>query len=103
MSSDPSKSVAYQKIETQLRELEDKDRLRSLRERAGVDFTSNDYLGLAESEDLRSAAAAAIARGVPVGAAGSRLLRGNHIEHHALESEGARYFGGEAALTFRPR
>jgi 8-amino-7-oxononanoate synthase len=92
--------VAYDAIQNQLRDLEDKDRLRSLRERAGVDFTSNDYLGLAESEDLRSAAAAAIARGVPVGAAGSRLLRGNHIEHQALESEAARYFGGEAALYF---
>jgi len=47
MSSDPSKSVAYDEIEIQLRELQDKDRLRTLRERAGVDFTSNDYLGLA--------------------------------------------------------
>jgi len=92
--------VAYDAIQNQLRDLEDKDRLRSLRERAGVDFTSNDYLGLAESEDLRSAAAAAIARGVPVGAGGSRLLRGNHIEHQALENEAASYFGAEAALYF---
>jgi len=100
MSSDPSKPVAYQKIETQLRELKDKDRLRTLRDRAGVDFTSNDYLGLAESEELRRAAADAIARGVPVGAGGSRLLRGNHSEHEALETEAATYFGAEAALYF---
>jgi 8-amino-7-oxononanoate synthase len=92
--------VAYDAIQNHLRDLEDKDRLRTLRERAGVDFTSNDYLGLAESEDLRDAAAAAIARGVPVGAAGSRLLRGNHVEHQALESEAAGYFGAEAALYF---
>ena len=92
--------MAYDAIQNQLRDLEDKDRLRSLRERAGVDFTSNDYLGLAESEELRSAAAEAIARGVPVGAGGSRLLRGNHFEHQALESEAAHYFGAEAALYF---
>src|SRR5882672_7397050 len=100
MSSDPSESVAFQKIKTQLRELKDKDRLRTLRERAGVDFTSNDYLGLAESEELRRAAADAIARGVPVGAGGSRLLRGNHPEHEALESEAAAYFGADTALYF---
>lgn len=92
--------MAYEQIETQLRELENKDRLRSLRPRAGVDFTSNDYLGLAESEELRQAAVDAIARGVPVGAGGSRLLRGNHAEHEALETEAAAYFGSEAALYF---
>ncbi len=100
MSSDPSKSVPYDEIEIQLRELQDKDRLRTLRERAGVDFTSNDYLGLAESVELRQAAADAVARGVPVGAGGSRLLRGNHFEHEALETEAARYFGAETALYF---
>jgi 8-amino-7-oxononanoate synthase len=74
--------------------------LRSLRERSGIDFTSNDYLGLAESAELRQAAADALARGVPVGSGGSRLLRGNHPEHEALETEAAAYFGAEAALYF---
>jgi 8-amino-7-oxononanoate synthase len=86
--------------EIDLRELEQRGRLRTLRTRAGIDFTSNDYLGLAESEELRRAAADAIARGVPVGAGGSRLLRGNHSEHEALESEAAAYFGAETALYF---
>jgi 8-amino-7-oxononanoate synthase len=86
--------------EIDLRELEQRGRLRMLRTRAGIDFTSNDYLGLAESEELRRAAADAIARGVPVGAGGSRLLRGNHSEHEALESEAAAYFGAETALYF---
>jgi 8-amino-7-oxononanoate synthase len=83
-----------------LRELAGQGRLRSLRPRAGIDFTSNDYLGLAESAELRQAALDAIARGVPVGSAGSRLLRGNHAEHEALESEAAAYFGAETALYF---
>ena len=42
----------------------------------------------------------ALARGVPVGAGGSRLLRGNHPEHEALEEEAARFFGAESALYF---
>ena len=43
---------------------------------------------------------AAIARDVPVGAGGSRLLRGNHREHEALETEAAAFFGAESALFF---
>jgi 8-amino-7-oxononanoate synthase len=77
-----------------------KGRLRALAPRAGLDFTSNDFLALAESPALRDAAAAALARGVPVGAGGSRLLRGNHPEHEALEEEAAAFFGSETALYF---
>jgi len=87
-------------FEADLRELSERGRLRSLRGRSGIDFTSNDYLGLAESEELRRAAAEAVARGVPVGSGGSRLLRGNHPEHEALETEAAGYFGAETALYF---
>lgn len=87
-------------FESDLRELADRGRLRSLRARTGIDFTSNDYLGLAESAELKQAAADAVARGVPVGSGGSRLLRGNHPEHEALETEAAAYFGAETALYF---
>lgn len=75
-------------------------RLRALEPARGLDFTSNDYLGLAQSPELANAIEAAIARGVPVGAGGSRLLRGNHAEHELLESEAAAFFGGETALYF---
>lgn len=75
-------------------------RLRGLSPIAGTDFTSNDYLGLAGSAVLRTAATQALARGVPVGAGGSRLLRGNHPEHEALEDEAATFFGSETALYF---
>jgi 8-amino-7-oxononanoate synthase len=80
--------------------LERRGRLRSLTARAGIDFSSNDYLGLANAEELRSAIAAALERGVSVGAGGSRLLRGNDSEHEALESEAARFFNAESALYF---
>ncbi len=75
-------------------------RLRTLEPRVGIDFSSNDYLGLADSPQLRQAVLDAIARGVPVGAGGSRLLRGNHAEHDLLESEAAAFFGAESALFF---
>jgi 8-amino-7-oxononanoate synthase len=83
-----------------LNALADRGRLRSLRGRSGIDFASNDYLGLADSAELRQAAVDALGRGVPVGAGGSRLLRGNHPEHEALEREAAAYFGAESALYF---
>jgi 8-amino-7-oxononanoate synthase len=75
-------------------------RARALAPRRGRDFASNDYLGLAEDPALAEAVRAAIARGVPPGSGGSRLLRGNHPEHEALEGEAAGFFGGEAALYF---
>ncbi|MET3524185.1 8-amino-7-oxononanoate synthase [Mesorhizobium abyssinicae] len=77
-----------------------KDRLRTLSPRAGLDFSSNDYLGLAASKRLGDAVAAAIAQGTPVGATGSRLLRGNAPEHEALEAETAAFFGADRALLF---
>src|ERR1700712_1283849 len=92
MTGEPHKDV--------LDALAAKGRLRALAPRAGIDFTSNDFLALAESPALRDAAAHALARGVPVGAGGSRLLRGNHPEHEALEEEAAAFFGAETALYF---
>ncbi|OCP24804.1 MULTISPECIES: 8-amino-7-oxononanoate synthase [unclassified Ensifer] len=80
--------------------LDRKGRRRWLVAQAGVDFTSNDYLGLANSPRLKAAVAAAIDCGVPVGAGGSRLLRGNHAEHEALEAEAADFFGTERVLYF---
>ncbi len=86
--------------ERALEALAKRDRLRTLAPRKGADFAYNDYLGLAESDGLADAVRAAIERGVPVGAGGSRLLRGNHEEHEALEAEAATFFGAERALYF---
>jgi 8-amino-7-oxononanoate synthase len=83
-----------------LRALEAKHRRRSLIPRKGIDFASNDYLALADSTELREAAREAIDRGVPIGSGGSRLLRGNHAEHEALEAEAAAHFGAQSALFF---
>lgn len=83
-----------------LARLETADQLRNLRPRTGADFASNDYLALGGSARLRDAVAEALARGVPVGSGGSRLLRGNDPEHELLETEAAAFFGAEAALFF---
>ncbi|RUZ74237.1 8-amino-7-oxononanoate synthase [Mesorhizobium sp. M7A.F.Ca.US.006.01.1.1] len=88
------------RYEATLQGLARKDRLRTLSPRTGLDFSSNDYLGLAASKRLGDAVAAAIARGTPVGATGSRLLRGNAPEHEQLEADAAAFFGAERALFF---
>ncbi|NVK16742.1 MAG: 8-amino-7-oxononanoate synthase [Rhodobacteraceae bacterium] len=89
---------AFPRHEKSLEALRTRGRYRQLMPRDGHDFASNDYLGLAGSDVLRAAAADALARGVPVGAGGSRLLRGNDAEHQLLEVEAAAFFGTEAAL-----
>jgi 8-amino-7-oxononanoate synthase len=80
--------------------LEKDDRLRSLKPRAGIDFSSNDYLALAGCQRMRKAISAAVESGTPIGAGGSRLLRGNCAEHESLEAEAARFFGTQAAIFF---
>jgi 8-amino-7-oxononanoate synthase len=80
--------------------LEKDDRLRSLKPRAGIDFSSNDYLGLASNPRMRRAISAAVEAGTPIGSGGSRLLRGNCAEHESLEAEAARFFGAEASIFF---
>lgn len=86
--------------ERALKALERRGRLRALQPRSGIDFSSNDYLGLASSPELTEAVAQALERGVAIGAGGSRLLRGNDPEHEALEAEAAGFFGAESCLYF---
>ena len=91
---------AFMAQQAYLARLTQASRHRSLIGREGADFSSNDYLGLAGSPALAAAVQAALERGVPVGSGGSRLLRGNHPEHEALECEAAVLFGVERALWF---
>ena len=82
----------------QLDDLAEAGRLRTLQPREGVDFSSNDYLGLANTPRLRDAVLEALLSGVAIGSGGSRLLRGNDAEHERLEAEAAAFFGSETAL-----
>lgn len=84
-------------------------RLRQVRERHGsevmidgrrvVDFSSNDYLGLASHPAIAEAAGAAALR-VGSGAGASRLIVGNLAEHESLEAEIAAFHEAPAALVF---
>ena len=64
-----------------------------------INFSSNDYLGLAGDPRL-SAALAEGARLFGAGAGASRLVCGDFAAHHALEEELARFEETEAALLF---
>ena len=81
-----------------LRDLTIAGRRRSLTLSSGQDFASNDYLGFARAPRLRNAVSSALDRGVAIGSGGSRLLRGNNVEHKRLEEEATRFFGAEAAM-----
>lgn len=76
---------------------------RSLERPRGVDFASNDYLGLGAEPALRSdiarRIAAAAAAGEPLSAPASRLLRGHLELHERLEVRLARFRGADAALV----
>jgi len=64
-----------------------------------INFSSNDYLGLANDPRLREAAASAIDE-FGVGAGASRLISGTQSPHLRLERALAKWKGTEAALCF---
>jgi len=64
-----------------------------------VNFSSNDYLGLAANPDLRDAAMAEWERG-GFGAGASRLICGTMAAHEELEEAIARFKRTPAALSF---
>jgi 8-amino-7-oxononanoate synthase len=64
-----------------------------------INFSSNDYLGLANDSRLRDAATAAIDE-FGVGAGASRLISGTLSPHLRLEQVLAKWKGTEAALCF---
>src|SRR5712671_1327616 len=75
-------------------------RLRELALPQGIDFSSNDYLGLSRHPALREAVIEAIEQDGVVGAGGSRLLRGHHPAHARLEDFAAAFFDSDKALFF---
>jgi 8-amino-7-oxononanoate synthase len=99
-------------FESELSELRERALLRKLREfdspqqpdlelagRKLVNFSANDYLGLATEPALREAAKAAIDE-YGVGAGSSRLICGTLSPHIRLEQKLAEWKRCEAALTF---
>src|SRR5690349_17285100 len=64
-----------------------------------VDFSSNDYLGLARDPRLAEAMGAS-ARAAGAGSAASHLVTGHGLEHARLEEELAAFTRRERALLF---
>ncbi len=84
------------------------DRLRALRAAglyrvptppSGIDFSSNDYLGLAADPYIKARMCAAVEQD-GCGSTGSRLLRGDRAAFSAVEKRFAAFKGAEAALYF---
>jgi 8-amino-7-oxononanoate synthase len=67
--------------------------------KALLNFSSNDYLGLANDPALREAAIDAVNK-FGVGAGASRLISGSMAPHHQLEETLASFKETEAALAF---
>ncbi len=82
-----------------LADLERDGLLRKLRPPRGIDFSSNDYLGLATHPWLKDRMAAAV-RELGCGSTGSRLLRGERDCFSALERRFAKFKGTDRALYF---
>ncbi len=86
--------------QTYLNILSQTSQKRQLHKCTGSSFSSNDYLGLANSPEILSAAQQAIDETIPIGSGGSRLLSGNHPQHEALETEAAIFFKAQSTLYF---
>lgn len=67
--------------------------------REWINFSSNDYLGLAGSTELRAALEEGVAKH-GAGSGASRLVCGTHTAHVELEEALAHFKGTEAALCF---
>ena len=88
-----------QRFDIEARERASRSRTRRIEEPKGIDFCSNDYLGLRLDPRLMGAAArAALEFGAGSGA--SRLLRGTSPLHGELERELAAWKGTETCLLF---
>jgi 8-amino-7-oxononanoate synthase len=87
------------RVNARLDEIRTQNRYRELPERRlanVIDFSSNDYLGLATEPQVVEA----LRRATRVGSGGARLLAGRHRELSLLEEELAGWLGRERALVF---
>lgn len=86
------------RTEAELAQLDSQSRRRQLRLPQDLDFSGNDYLGMAQHSKLVQSIQTFLAQQGLVGATGSRLLRGHWDAHAELEDFAAQYFSAPAAL-----
>jgi 8-amino-7-oxononanoate synthase len=97
------RSLLLDKLQLKLDERAAQGNLRQLKALQHLtDFCSNDYLGLARSEKLRTMIRKEeeFYHDLPLGATGSRLLSGHHPLFDELETLIAAYHGAETGLLF---
>ncbi len=99
MPSEPVDKIVRE-MEAALENLRERSQLREFAQLRGVNFCSNDYLGLAEDSRLKHAVLEAVEKSARVGGTGSRLLSGHDPVWNELEEEFAAFAGTEAALYF---
>jgi 8-amino-7-oxononanoate synthase len=94
-----SASPLARRVHARIAALASNGLLRSLRPPAGVDLSSNDYLGLASHPHVVARFVEGVRR-EGAGSTGSRLLRGERECLTAIERRFARFKGTESALYF---
>jgi len=87
------------RVRARLRALDEHRLLRELRPPAGIDLSSNDYLGLSQHPLVKERMIEALAA-EGCGSTGSRLLRGDRERFHAVERRFAALKGTERSLFF---
>lgn len=88
-------------LNSRLEEFSQRGKLRRLQNRHGIDLTSNDYLGFTSDPVLRERFSKAVQNSIiPLGASGSRLLRGQIEVFEKIEERLAKFSGKEASLLF---
>jgi 8-amino-7-oxononanoate synthase len=87
------------RIDERLRELERSGLRRSLTPPSGIDFSSNDYLGLSQHPLIKERMAEAVLK-EGAGSTGSRLLRGERASFSAIEKRFATFKSTERSLYF---
>ena len=95
--------VLLQELEEELEKIRSQNLYRTLTDPQGLDFCSNDYLGLSRDPNFRAAILEKLEQTTgleEVSSPASRLLRGNTPRHQALEQRLSSFKGTEAALVF---
>lgn len=94
-------SPLEQHLNKKLQEREEHGNLRRLKlPGMGIDFFSNDYLGLVTSGTLQELISNEYGSALATGSTGSRLLSGNSSDAEELEEAIAQFHCAEAALLF---
>lgn len=89
-----------QLISKNINNLKDKHIFRNLEIMSGLDFSSNDYLGLSNNEFIKMKLSEHLLNGCALGSTGSRLISGENSIYKETEAFIANLYEAESALIF---